>query len=187
MRWGVCVSVCAHPCVCACVHVWAIWFFSLYTCDADVKACAFSLQSLLRSAPARSEQGENKRGKRGGESAPTVDLAIVGGRNTIPIDALDAWLKPLEALGRELIQGLMWPAGLGWKMGVEPIVEMVGTLSPLCCFYTTPNRWLSELDGLSGYPFLLYKTLESSVVRVLTKVLIRETLSRKLPSENYDF
>lgn len=52
---GVCVSVCcvqacAHTCMCACVHVWAIWFFPLYACEADVKACAFSLPSLLCSA-----------------------------------------------------------------------------------------------------------------------------------------
>lgn len=76
-------------------------------CEADVKACAFSLASLLCSAPARSERGENKRASRGGESAPTVDLAIVRSRNTIPIDAVDAWVKPPEALGRGLIQSLM--------------------------------------------------------------------------------
>lgn len=80
-----CVQACAHMRMCACVHVWAIWFFPLYACEADVKACAFSLPSLLCSAPARSEQGENKRGKRGGESAPTVDLAIVGGGTLFPL------------------------------------------------------------------------------------------------------
>lgn len=79
IRWGV------WECMCACVHVWAIWFFSLYACEADVKACAFSLPSLLCSAPARSEQSENKRGARGGESAPTVDLAIVGGGTLFPL------------------------------------------------------------------------------------------------------
>lgn len=106
--------VCVGVQACACVHVRMraclsnlIFFFSLYVCEADVKACAFSLASLLCSAPARSERGENKRGRRGGESAPTVDLAIVRSRNTIPIDAVDAWLKPPEALGRGLIQSLM--------------------------------------------------------------------------------
>lgn len=87
IRWGVCVSeqACAHTCMCACVHVWAIWFLSLCACEADVKACAFSLPSLPCAAPARSEQGENKRGRRGGESAPTVDLAIVGGGTLFPL------------------------------------------------------------------------------------------------------
>ncbi len=80
-----CVQACTHMCMCACVHVWVIWFFSLYACEADVKACAFSLPSLLCSAPARSEQGENKRGAKGGESAPTVDLAIVGGGTLFPL------------------------------------------------------------------------------------------------------
>lgn len=151
----VCVQACAHMCVCACVHVWAIWFFPLLCCVQSGREgmCLFSPWSLLCSAPARSEQGENKGGAKGGESAPTVDLTIVGGRNTIPIDALDAWLKPPEALGRGLIQGLMWPGGMGWKMGVEPIVRTVGTLSPLGCFNTTLNHWLCELDGLSGCLF----------------------------------
>lgn len=139
----------------ACVHVWAIWFFSLCACEADVKACAFSLPSLLRSASARSEQSWNKRGARGGESTPTVDLTIVRGRNTISIDALDARLKPPEALGRELIQGLVWPRGLIWKMGVEPFVGTVGTLFPFHRFNTTVNHWLCEMDGLSGCLFSL--------------------------------
>lgn len=47
--------------------------------------CLFSLPSLLCSAPARSEQGKNKRGAKGGESAPTVDLAIVGGGTLFPL------------------------------------------------------------------------------------------------------
>lgn len=124
-------------CVCGCVHILvhactSEQFDFLFVClwSGREGMCLFSLSSLLCSAPARSERSENKRGKGGGESAPTVDLAIVGGgRNTIPIEAVDTWLKPPEALGRELIQGLMWPAGLGWKMGVEPIVGRVGTLS----------------------------------------------------------
>lgn len=78
-------SVQALAYMCACVHVWASWFFSLYACKADVKVCAFFLPSLLCSDPARSEQGENKRGTRGGESAPTVDLAIVGGGTLFPL------------------------------------------------------------------------------------------------------
>lgn len=92
-------------------------FFSLCVCEADVKACAFSLSSLLCSAPARSEQGENKRGRRGGESAPTVDLAIVRSGNTIPIDAVDARLKPPEALGRGAYSRLDVTCSNGCKDG----------------------------------------------------------------------
>lgn len=151
MRWR--VYVCVGVQACACVHVRMraclsnlIFFFSLYVCEADVKACAFSLASLLCSAPARSERGENKRGRRGGESAPTVDLAIVRSRNTIPIDAVDARLKPPEALGRGLIQSLMWPAGMGAKMGVQAIVEMVGILFLLCCFNITEISSKSSIN-----------------------------------------
>lgn len=127
------MCACAH----ACMSEQFDFFFSLYVCEANVKACAFSLTSLLCSAPARSERGENKRGRRGGESAPTVDLAIVRSRNTIPIDAVDAWLKPPEALGRGLIPSLMRPAGMGAKMGVQVIAEMVGILFLRCCFNIT--------------------------------------------------
>lgn len=49
-------------------------------------------------------------------------------------------------------------------MGVEPIVGTVGTLSLLRCFNTTLNHWLCELDELSGCLFLLYKTLERSLM-----------------------
>lgn len=59
----ICVQACAHILVYACVHVWAIGV-SLCACEADVKACAFSLPSLLCWAPAWSEQ-ENEKGSEG--------------------------------------------------------------------------------------------------------------------------
>lgn len=38
---------------------------------------------------------------------PAVDLAIVGGRNTIPIDGVDAWLKPLRRFRKEAYSRLV--------------------------------------------------------------------------------
>lgn len=143
MRWRVyaCVSVqaCASVCACACAHACMSeqFDFFLFVCvwSGREGMCLFSPVPPLLS-PSK-VWTENKRGRRGGESAPTVDLAIVRSRNTIPIDAVDAWLKPPEALGRGLIQGLMWPAGMAAKMGVQAFVETVGTLSLDCCFHIT--------------------------------------------------
>lgn len=65
-----CVQACAHTLMCACVHVWAIWFFSLYACEADVKACAFSLPRPSSVQPQQGLSRARIKGAREEEKVP---------------------------------------------------------------------------------------------------------------------
>lgn len=87
IRWGVCsVQACGHTCkvrMRACLSN----LIFLFVCVRSGREgmCLFSPVPSSVQPRQRSEQGENKRGARGGESAPTVDLAIVGGGTLFPL------------------------------------------------------------------------------------------------------
>lgn len=111
---NVCAPPCAHTCVCACAHVWAIWFFSLYACEADVKACAFSLLCLLSSTPAKVWAGWEWKGSRRRRKFPPQLIWPLWGEGTLyPLMVWTHGWNPSDALGRKLIQDLLWPRGTG--------------------------------------------------------------------------